>query len=1592
MNIAEIIAAYTKAADPRTISADATLGDDNIIQAILPILQSPDMQAALVQYVWGPYAQTIWGNEGRRIALGVRENEIVLGLSTRNPGFRTQTAIGAAVLWSLTFAAMRQKSGLKVPTNKKGQQLPYGTHNVVLPGAVWPVKGGRASELKALQSQCLSLLGVVPTTPKREAAMAFYKALEGLKTDMLGTDVSLHEARLDATAASSGFSKLQLQYAMAAIAMTSYSVDAQPITLAERPVVEYILANWYVDGHDVLASLSENVYLVDSWAMFSWWEHQAVPQELVLAFLLIGAALPAVNGKKPLTMEQFTSSDGKVVTRLNFEAHFWDVQSDGVYDDRRRRFNNSLVVNNRLQSNPSKEGMFLVNSFGTAMLALVNNAYILGLTGGKTVAKVGNYYKAMVCGETYPLDSEEESGGVANRGDRLHYSMGLAKEVQTSGMLPITWLAGVAYAQLKKDEFSEYRGSKASLDYGAFDLGLTRMHKGEMPFMPASMIAVQLKHFPVSEQDNVLKTIIHKIHPGLSVADGLRKSFPELKDWSDDAIVLHAKQQLCLGQSTYLAKLSKRVGVAYPKHAEPLLGEDRAFRRYGQTVGFAPGHTYNVAFCRRAIYTAGAVIQLVDYLKPVLNKHSYKQEFEFFDLGDVRIAAQEVNLDAGKCLLDFTSMSTKVDGVKAPGLYYPQGETIGVVPYCSKDGKVAINQFITMPEEGVLLKVVCDRNGFGALRVNLQYATIERVGKLRNNQKTLPCKSVTGKGCLYNPHNDTLNLPEGIELIVPGDADKSKDLMESLLDVAAQTAMQSVEGRAKVVALNAAIGISDDKGLVYSAAAAVLGLYDSFLKEFESDYGADIWLYHRDSENNIVKAIRELYLNKAKASVGGWRVVKPGESKLILEHGFEHALVLANGDPDVLTTDVLVFYADGSPEYPDVMYQRTYGFVGSAEKGHVRLNLKFELSSVAQAVSQSKLMASVIRAVATGLSGVPGDLEGAQALTKNCPKDMQTYIDFKSMYARRPFKGKGLGVRKGKVVVVNKRLPVVNCFTEEWRLTPEVTALLTSAELLTKSEEATLTLGDLAKAFGKVVFRLPFMSVGTPDLYLPAIARKDLKAGSTESLSGLILTLFRLLIVAAHTGGTIETAAMRSRVNRISGAFNKLMESEGFIKALTNGRMSAQCKLLGVFGVPVGEMWVLESANPGSFYQCLRKVFRSANQNWKLETGSKVGVARSPMPFFAGVKVVVVNGSDPRAQVLNDYQGAVSPLLSYINAGDHDGDDYVCCPANDIKIPVASYELVMRIIEDRIGRHPLGADVGVYIGDHFKIKPYVALSCWSESNLMLEVRTPDENMSESDALKVKRQGLKTMLWHAASMQQGAIGEGHEYAYTAECAVSIVAGIKEYLTQDESLLLSSWLKDSNMTLPLYELYENPLGGLSWATWDALKVILGIMKGTEGKEIDFVKLELDLDKAGMAKDRVNEFVLAANAVNAARNMAYPVADKSSIVDFVLLASEIMFLISKADFKPFSESTLAGEPEPNAHAAMASCYLAWQPARRKELTKHSILLQVVEYWLLTVGRAIDPNSVVNGRRLQRASKMGYAKTTLPGTNIVVLQKPTK
>jgi hypothetical protein len=1276
-----------------------------------------------------------------------------------------------------------------------------------------------------------------------------------------------------------------------------------------------------------LDSTPENLYFSNTNNIFCWWDHHTTSLELLFAASLFEAAIPKqANGKKPF----YVSYSGEH-PRTYFEEDYLEVRPDGVYDERNRRVNNSLVVSNPNPCTPVVQSeLSFLNSYGSVLYVLANS--IKSMKANNNVWRVASVYRSLVNG-VLAMDSEEESGGVADRGDRLFYNLYTTKALQTNGSLPFSFelVNGECKADFNpKAGVTSYSGFAAHLDEAAFELKLSRMHKGKMPFINASTTCIRIAFFPESVQDEILQQVVTKV-TGKDTKAGLQQLFPELALLSEADLTRIAKRELVIGMSTKLSKLSKRIGLAAAKHAEPIGGEDRAFRFYGQHTGYAPGHTYNVAIAQRAIFTPGQSIQICDALAPVKIQQRQQVELEFYDLEagvEVFLSQELTTNERGEVIADYTQEVTEYQGHKLQGAAFSCKEILVTVPYAG-----GMN-FVQAEDDGILTQIVFSKSSFGNLVISIEYFIIDTIGKLRANVKTLPCKVPTGEEFIYNKLNE--NIPAGIDLVIPGDADKSKDLMISLLDVAAQTYIAQPDKAEGLVDLNSSIGVDDNKGLVFSPAAALTGHYDKLLSNFESAYGRSIWLYHRDCGDNQIAAVKELYLNRVSENKGGWHSL---DIKLFPQFP-ETAIVLANGKITDAGADILVFYTEESADLPEVMWQRTFAFVGN-NSGHVRLNVKFELSSVGQAVSDTNLMVSVARAVATGIGGAEGDRAGALALMSDVPVYVDRYVKLQRLLSGRPITLAGEA----------EALPVISLLTPAYQLTEEAKTLFASeewAEIKAKADSPNFTLEQLSKTANRVVFSLPVVrGIGnSPHLHIPTLAAFDMSARSKQGLSGLVLTLIRWLL----TG--VSGERLRKRIDRIQGALTNLAMSEGLRKGLMQGRRSAQCKLLGVPGVPIDELWVQISDSRKSFYQRLVKAFKLRDISELNE--QQVIVSRAPMPFPAMLKVRVITSDDWRAYACNVYQAAVSPLMCYTNGGDHDGDGYTVTPADDIKLPLLTGDILKQVLRDRTGVDALAAEQKAYIADHYNIKAYKALKLFSSDNVTM-VRRSAPTLDPKNALAIERKGLLTMFVHATKMQQTTIGSGHELCYTAETAISIFADCKEVIAEvfptDAASAFPDWQTDTTGVLPLYELYENPLGGLSWEAWDALTALLTAMYGDEAQELNVTDLMHNLSEGGMNGSRAQDFYSMALYVKVARTLARDAEKVKELADnsiqfFICVAAEISFLLGKADFDPSF-----GPTGPNAHMLMAMHYLGWERETRARLVKESIALQTVETYLQNV-----------------------------------------
>lgn len=1523
-NLPKIVREYHANADPLELPVRYTAGN---FSKLIDELGDPAARERVVRHVWGPAFDTVWSQGKNCWDFSYTEDgNIVLKSGV---GFHATNKLLAATMWIITLGMLRQKQTkgtIPWPVNISGTALAPGVplvkESIACEAFGYTAANKALDALSRVQFTVRQLLqSPFPEKCLQQTARRFSRILIGKDSSKWAAVAKQLENRLKLDIGS--IAHAAVAYGMALDNPHAAVVTSWKAFCAIQPIV----------GE---SEIPENLYFGELNTTLRWWHHNTTAGELLFAAMLLGAATPPLgNGKQALRV----SVDGEF-PRIYFENEYLEITDAGVVDDRARQVNNTLIVSHPDVRVPvAVEHMSLANSYGSVLFALVNNVRLLLSSDASKAQQVGlkascvaSAFRALIRGELIAFDSEEESGGVSI-GDRGYYNQYVTRTLQTDGLLPVFISKGTDGPILKvasEVKTEPYSGQLARLDAAAFDLRLARMHKGKQPLVNGSTMGVRINFFPEAAQEEVLKQVVAKA-TGKPTVEGLRLLFPELKSLAAPELVAIAKRDLFIGGCTKLSKLTPRIRLNAAKHAYPIAGEDSAFRLYGQNTGFSPGHVYNCVIAQRAIFTPGQSIQLVDSLKPAKVAVSYKEELEFYTLQGVETYKQQplVKQPDDTYLIDYTGGEAQYKDYVLEGTNICEGETIIAIPHAQ-----GMN-FITAPDDAILTSVELSFSSFKNLVVTAHYFFPEEIGKLRSFVKTLPCKVPNGKEFLYNKMNS--GLPEGIDLVIPGDADKSPALMTTLLPAAAQTYIKQGDMREELIRLNREIGIDETKGLVFSSAAAAIGHYDELIAKFEADYGRVVWLCHRDAASNQIAETQQLYINKVLANVEGWVRV---DNKSFPEFP-ANATILANGNISSDKVDVLVFYSDDDPKVPSVMWQRTYAFVG------VRVHVKFELSSVAQAVSTTRLMLPVARAIGTGLGDIPGDPQGAIALMKDYKSLMQRYFNILRLARRRTLTVKlafkrGLSQhmcparrvpkvapkkpggkpepgsrpsRAGLKMSFHARMPVVTLLTSNYQLTETAKELFATPDWQALAREAqftTLSLKALAAASKRIVFKLVENSSEFPYLHLPTIADMDLGARAKEGLSGLALTLFRWLLT-----GVNRSDKLLLRCQRIKAAMTNLAESEGLRKGITQGRVSAQCKLLGVPGVPIGEIWVLESDNRRSFYAKLARVFQQ--QGIFVINGKGVLVSRAPMPFPAKLKVRVIKPGDWEAYAVNEFQAAVSPLFCYVNGGDHDGDGYTVTPADDIDIPFLTVNTVRLVLLDRTGKEATAVEQSAYIADHYNIKKYKSLSLWGKANLTLTVRScpgviGDDELKrsvrvteEESALDIERKGLITMFEHATKLNQGCIGRGHQFTYIADVAITVAKDCARALPESKVEALKTWLLDSGLILPLYELYENPLGGLSWRAWDALDELFAVAytpkqerQTNDSSSAPLSMLAENLSEGGMNGSRAQNFYEVATFIKGTLDYAYVETRRhSNAPSFVQAAAHLTFLLGKGDF---------------------------------------------------------------------------------------------
>lgn len=911
----------------------------------------------------------------------------------------------------------------------------------------------------------------------------------------------------------------------------------------------------------------ENVVFVDpNWTRC--FDFNATAQDVAIVIDWLAGALMK-GGVSPI--EVFEAEDGFIISMDSFLFHV--TTKDGVFETSRNlRFNNMLLASSLSgYANGRRipgEDLSLVNSYGTFLYGLM----MLGAGQlGAAVPELDQLVSKKLLVEL-PNSSDDEAR--AADGDRMMYDryvtvtrfapidlpIGFARyrnaagEVKAKALynreVSLTGMGDVAKGAARSNVSLP---AKDAIDRAALlAFNLVRMPRGQ--FIDGRRACVQAKHVPAELRTqfvvDVLKSQCGSEDPA-AIANYCRDTFG-LSARTDAELIELVSNHLIVGLSSKLAKLIKRTAMDAACVGEFAEGQGRGLKRYGQPEESQNNWLIEAVVSPHATFPAGMAVYWGEGPK-VLVKHTQTVQPEvpqqITDLATAVECYYPGELEVNKGWFVYT-MNKPVP--------LADREPVAEVPYTTDEGNFAHIIRNDVPS-GYLMEIRWRMAKVNGSKTSLQIVVVTQTResqiKGRNNVKCM--LSRYSDSVINNGLNETL----AARSVFFADTNKWLDLVMENADVAACTAIHNAdaEGLRLIAEANSLVG-SQDENLVWSPVLAITGAYQPLIDWFEVKFGRAVWFTHADASGEWTEIMRRMYIG-AK----GWSPVETHTVGYAIPSGATDVTVLADGPVSDDHNNVVVFYTlDGIEHF----VQRAWSYAGTNETGPVWQPVKVELSSVRASVGTTPLMAGVARTVEQE------DPAYAKRLATDGFKNVHKSAVFFAMANNKSIKAKG-----GSVLPMHM---LGDDASAELLRTDEI------LDLVNNPDNAGQLLKVLAPHFKHVVFSICCGASGHFSVYLPAVLAQDANAEfrSTEGLSDLITTLFVLFI----QGVSPETEDFRKVASRARGALKKLTESDALIKSAAFCRMSMQAKTQALPGIPVGEIWVRESARSNSVYALLNKV------------------------------------------------------------------------------------------------------------------------------------------------------------------------------------------------------------------------------------------------------------------------------------------------------------------------------------------------------------------------------------------------------------------
>ena len=305
----------------------------------------------------------------------------------------------------------------------------------------------------------------------------------------------------------------------------------------------------------------------------------------------------------------------------------------------------------------------------------------------------------------------------------------------------------------------------------------------------------------------------------------------------------------------------------------------------------------------------------------------------------------------------------------------------------------------------------------------------------------------------------------------------------------------------------------------------------------------------------------------------------------------------------------------------------------------------------------------------------------------------------------------------------------LNAGLEDAKARAEIVKTFYNTEGLPRFDEVVVCKGDMAEAVKDLPPKVLITGKNptTGEETSIGLAVHAITKMSGEGIDQLSLPeLLRLVL------GSTDHGARYAAIRRMHAVMTKTFGGTKFWKGAMGPR--GVCgRVMGLPHIPLHEVWIRESRQADSIYRKAIKIFGKAKVD-----GLKVLMARPPLPVMCPLQVRIIRRGDANYKLLHPEIIYINALTQAFNGGDFDGDS-VYVYEGDQEMELLSLDMLLENMRQRTGTDQLAAKVGdgvrhggEYLGDWYEIKKPMKLIAGRDTAFSVTSEQMVKIMTESE--------------------------------------------------------------------------------------------------------------------------------------------------------------------------------------------------------------------------------------------------------------------